>query len=156
MYGYTLCFIKQANKVLLLNRQKSRWMGSWNGVGGKIKENETPNECVAREVFEETGIKFDIIKYKGIVNYIVDNFERDIIYVYTAELPNDYIYNTPRKIEEGILDWKEISWILSDENTGIVPDIPKILPTILYNEEIYQYYCIFKKNILVDYNLSQL
>lgn len=30
---YTICFIKRGDEILLLNREKSSWMGSWNGVG---------------------------------------------------------------------------------------------------------------------------
>ncbi|HEM1662636.1 TPA: NUDIX domain-containing protein, partial [Listeria monocytogenes] len=56
MYKYTLCFIQRADEILLLNRQKSPWMGSWNGVGGKIEQGETLLESVQREITEETGI----------------------------------------------------------------------------------------------------
>lgn len=48
-----ICFIKQGEKILILNRNFPEWMGVWNGVGGKINDNETPLECILREVREE-------------------------------------------------------------------------------------------------------
>lgn len=41
MYSFTICFIKQGNNILLLNRESPEWMGIWNGVGGKLEEGET-------------------------------------------------------------------------------------------------------------------
>lgn len=52
MYKYTLCFIQRADEILLLNRQKSPWMGSWNGVGGKIEPGESLIESIKREIKE--------------------------------------------------------------------------------------------------------
>ncbi len=52
MYTYTICFLKHANEYLLLNRRKPPLMGRWNGVGGKLAPNESPLDCVLREVFE--------------------------------------------------------------------------------------------------------
>ncbi len=49
MYKYTICFIKKGKKILLLNRNKKPNMGMWNGVGGKIEDNETPYEGIIRE-----------------------------------------------------------------------------------------------------------
>lgn len=156
MFKYTLCFIIQNERVLLLNREKSRWMGSWNGVGGKIQGDETPTDCILREVLEETGIKLNKIKYKGVISQVIDNFEKGYIYVFISRLPDDYIYNTPKKFSEGILDWKEISWILNPKNTGVVADIPKVLPVMLQDENIYEHLCVFEKNILVEYKLTKI
>lgn len=65
MYKYTICFIRKSDKILLLNRNKKPNMGMWNGVGGKIEENETPYEGIIRETFEETGIELSSVTYKG-------------------------------------------------------------------------------------------
>lgn len=70
MYKYTICFIRKGNNILLLNRNKKPTMGMWNGVGGKIEDNETPYEGIIREAFEETGIELQNVTYKGnIINY---------------------------------------------------------------------------------------
>ena len=55
-YKYTICFIRNNDQILMLNRDFAPTQGLWNGVGGKIKENETPLQCVVREVKEETSI----------------------------------------------------------------------------------------------------
>ena len=53
MYKYTLCFIKNKNQLLMINRNKSPWMGCWNGLGGKIEDGEKPDQCIKREIMEE-------------------------------------------------------------------------------------------------------
>lgn len=49
----------------MLNRERAPAKGLWNGLGGKIKDDETPLECVCREVFEETEIKIEDANIKG-------------------------------------------------------------------------------------------
>lgn len=151
MYTYTICFIKQRNRILLLNREKPRWMGSWNGIGGKIEEGETPTECVLREVYEETEIKLDNIIYKGTINRIYNNSQEGEIHAFIADLSDDYVYNTPRQSSEGIIDWKSISWILHPENTGVATNIPKFLPIMLEKDELYNHLCVYENNVLREY-----
>lgn len=152
MIKYTMCFIKQNDNFLLLNRNKPMWMGSWNGIGGKIEDGETPEFCMVREVYEETKIKLKDIKYKGIIYQQIGNDLFSEIYTYFSELSEDYNYLTPRNSYEGILDWKLIPWILDSQNTGIAQDIPKFLPIMLKTEEIFNHLCIFNNdNILIDY-----
>ncbi len=148
---YTICFIKQGNKILLLNREKPRWMGSWNGIGGKIEEGETPTECVLREVYEETEIKLDNIKYKGTINRIESNSQDGEIHAFVAELSEDYFYETPRKLSEGILDWKLLSWILHPENTGVATNVPRFLPIMLEKDGLYKHLCMYENNLLIGY-----
>ena len=150
MFKYTICFIKKEDKILLLNREKSSWMGSWNGVGGKIEKRESPTECILREVFEETGIKLSDVKYKGVVTWTVDNILRGGMYAFTVEVPANFAYETPRKVTEGILDWKDISWILHPENTGVAANLPKYLPKMLNDNTRYNHICIFKNGLLQD------
>lgn len=42
MIEFTVCYIKQDTKILLLNREYPAWMGCWNGVGGKLEAGESP------------------------------------------------------------------------------------------------------------------
>ena len=48
--------IMENNKVLLLKRKKEPYKGCWGLPGGKIEENETPEQAAIREVFEETNL----------------------------------------------------------------------------------------------------
>ena len=95
----------------MLNRDYAPVQGLWNGVAGKRRENELPLDCAIREVEEETGIVLSAneIAFKGIVTWNSDKEVHGRLYVYLAEMPNDFTYETPRKTSEGILDWKKIS-----------------------------------------------
>ena len=55
----TLCYIEKDEKYLMLHRTKKKKdenHDKWIGVGGKFEAGESPDECVIREVKEETGI----------------------------------------------------------------------------------------------------
>ena len=151
MYEFTICFIKRGNEVLLLNRDKPCWMGRWNGIGGKLEKDESPKECMLREIKEETGIDIGKVNYKGNVTWITDVTSKGGMYAFTAELPLDYIYETPVKIDEGILDWKEISWILDPSNDGIAENVPSFLPLMLNEDKLYEHKCTFEGSNMIDF-----
>ena len=53
----TLCYIEQDGRYLMLRRVKKKAdinAGKWIGVGGHFEEGESPEECLLREVREET------------------------------------------------------------------------------------------------------
>ena len=149
MLKYTICFIKKGNEILLINREKPSWMGSWNGVGGKIAVSETPEQCVIREVFEETGIELESVKYKGVVTWTENGIFTGGMYAFTADVPENFKYNTPAKTDEGILDWKSIQWILDPQNTGVAHNLPGFLPKMLDDDGIYEHLCVFEDDVLV-------
>lgn len=113
MLKYTIAFLKRGDEILLLNREKPYWMGCWNGVGGKLLPNESPLDCVLREIKEETGIKLETIHYKGTVTWNVGSFDGGGMYLYLADLPANFSYSTPTKTDEGILDWKKLIGFLT-------------------------------------------
>ncbi|MBC1440383.1 NUDIX hydrolase [Listeria innocua] len=129
MYKYTLCFIQRANEILLLNRQKSPWMGSWNGVGGKIEPGELLIESIKREIKEETGINAADYEIRDIgeMKWFVEGENLGGMHLFVAKLKDDFIYQTPLATDEGILDFKKISWILNQENTGVVNNLPYLI-----------------------------
>lgn len=151
MQHYTLCFIRRGNALLMLNRDSNPAKGLWNGIGGKLEKDESARECVLRETFEETGIELTEAEYKGTVTWEVEGALTGKMYMFVAEVPDDLEYRTPRKVEEGILDWKEIGWVLSEGNFGVGEAIPRFLPTILDRRECYEHLCVLKNNRLVDY-----
>lgn len=85
--------------------------GKWNGLGGKMEGKETPEECVAREVFEESGLKIKNPKLKGIL-YFPNNVDKTadywIVFVFTA---NDF-EGKLNESEEGLLEWVDSDKIL--------------------------------------------
>lgn len=152
MYKYTLAFIKRANKVLMLNRNRSPWMGSWNGVGGKIELNETPIDSLIREVLEETGLivtKANIL-FKGSVTWNESISSRQGLLLYLINVPDSLKYQTPKVTDEGILDWKDISWISNFDNYGVCDNIPYFINDVLNNDELFEHYCYFDDKILKE------
>ena len=56
----TICYIDNGKELLMLHRNKKPndvHEGKWIGVGGKLERGEMPQECAAREILEETGLK---------------------------------------------------------------------------------------------------
>ena len=68
MFNTTLCYIEQDGKYLMLHRVKKQQdinKGKWIGVGGKFEEGESPDECLLREVREETGLTLTSYRCRG-------------------------------------------------------------------------------------------
>lgn len=104
MLNTTLCYIEKDNKYLMLHRVKKvndLNHDKWVGIGGKLMENETPDECLLREVKEETGLTLTEYRLRGIVTFLSDKWEGEYMYLFTA---TDY---TGEMIEcdEGNLEW---------------------------------------------------
>ncbi|RAP78334.1 NUDIX hydrolase [Paenibacillus montanisoli] len=151
MYTYTICFIEQGSRLLMLNRNKPPAMGLWNGVGGKLEPGETPLACVEREVFEETGLRLTSFRYRGIVSWRVDEADIGGMHVFCATLPEHAEYDTPVCIDEGLLEWKEKAWVLTKGNYGVGVIIPEYLPAVLSDEPCYEHKCVLHGNRLTAY-----
>lgn len=68
----TLCYIKREGKTLMIHRIKKEndvHQGKWNGLGGKLNPGESPEECVIREVREESGLEIQKPVLKGILTF---------------------------------------------------------------------------------------
>lgn len=106
MFDTTLCYIEQDNKYLMLHRIKKKQdinEGKWIGVGGKIEETESPEDCMAREVYEETGLTVIKYRYCGIVTFVSDQYETEYMHLFI-------IHEFVGKIidcNEGVLEWVE-------------------------------------------------
>ncbi|MBO8171567.1 MAG: 8-oxo-dGTP diphosphatase [Bacillaceae bacterium] len=158
MFNQTLCFIKRNDEILMLNREKAPTKGLWNGVGGKMEQGETPLKCVIREVKEETGIDITVnqTQYKGVITWEVDHIHCGELHVFLVHVDENFIYHTPRKVNEGILDWKKISWLLSGKNFGVGEMIPRYLPTMLQNSSQLEHKCTLINGKLVRYEYNEL
>lgn len=78
MTNTSLCYIQHADSYLMIHRTKKQDdynKDKWIGIGGKFEEQESPYDCVIREVFEETQIKMNrkFLEYRGIVTFICRN-----------------------------------------------------------------------------------
>ena len=75
--------------------------GKWIGVGGHFEEGESPEECMLREVFEETGYTLTSWKFRGIVTFSQEGYGTEYMCLYTA----DGFTGTMKECDEGNLKW---------------------------------------------------
>lgn len=148
---FNFCLIRQGSRIMLLNREFPSWMGCWNGIGGKLEPGESPRSSMIREIAEETGISEYRLHFKGFVTWEVEGTVTGGMYTYLAEVPDTLSIATPVKTREGILDWKEIDWILHKDNIGVAANIPKCLDYILHNENGYDHHCTYRSGRLVEH-----
>ena len=85
----TLCYLEQDGKYLMLYRNRKAPeedinYGKWVGIGGKIEDGETPEACVCREVFEETGLTLSEYRYRGVVDFRSDTDGCERMHLFTA------------------------------------------------------------------------
>ena len=100
----TLCYIKHDGHTLMLFRNRKVndiHEGKWNGLGGKFEAGETPEECVIREVLEESGLAIQNPKYCGLL--VFTNFKANdwYVFVFTATEFTGELIDSP----EGKLEW---------------------------------------------------
>lgn len=104
----TLCYIEQGSKYLMLHRVKKENDAShdkWIGVGGKCEGDESPDECMIREVKEETGFDVTQWRYRGIVTFISDVWPCEYMHLFTCSEWK----GTQIVCDEGELEWIEKS-----------------------------------------------
>ena len=108
----TLCYIEQAGKYLMLHRVKKHHdinAGKWIGVGGHVENSETPEECLLREVKEETGLVLTAYRLRGLVTFLSDACEPELMCVFTADAFDGELI----ECDEGELAWVEKSDVLA-------------------------------------------
>ncbi len=104
MKNVTLCYIEKNGKYLMLHRTKKENdinKDKWIGVGGKFEDKESPEECVIREVKEETGLTLKSIRLRSVVTYVSNEWETEYMYVFTA----DKFEGELIECNEGELEW---------------------------------------------------
>lgn len=68
----TLCYLRKNDQTLMIHRVKKRndmHRGKWNGLGGKLEPGESPEDCVRREVEEESGLLVKKMWLKGFLSF---------------------------------------------------------------------------------------
>lgn len=109
MIRSTLCYIRSNGNCLMLYRNKKKDdpnAGKWVGIGGKVEQGETPDECLVREVREETGFTLTNYHYHGVVEFRNDKWPDEDMYLYSSSY-----YQMPEiNCDEG-----DARWIPEDE-----------------------------------------
>ena len=85
----TLCYIEQNEKYLMLHRVKKENDANrdkWIGIGGKFEDKESPEECMLREVKEETGLILNSYKLRCVVTFVSNKYETEYMYVFKSEI----------------------------------------------------------------------
>ncbi len=99
----TLCYIEKGGRTLMLHRVKKKDdinHDKWLGVGGKFEYGESPEECMLREVCEETGLTLTSWAYRGIVTFVSQDW-CEYMHLFTA----DAFTGEVRTCDEGTLEW---------------------------------------------------
>ena len=100
----TLCYIENNDCYLMLHRTKKKKdvnKDKWIGVAGHAEGNETPQECLLREVKEETGLLLTSYKFRGLITFISDEYEAEMMCLFTADGYTGELITC----DEGELEW---------------------------------------------------
>ena len=100
----TLCYVKRDGCTLMVYRNRKSndiHEGKWNGLGGKFEASETPEECVVREVYEESGLSIRSPKLCGLLMFPKFKGQDWYVFVFTATEFSGDLIDSP----EGKLEW---------------------------------------------------
>lgn len=104
----TLCYIEENEKYLMLHRTKKdndENHDKWIGVGGHFEKGESPEECLVREVKEETGLTLHSFDFRGIVTFVSDENPAEYMCLFTSkDFSGEMI-----QCNEGQLEWVDKS-----------------------------------------------
>ncbi len=106
----TLCYIEKDGSYLMMHRIKKEQdenAGKWIGIGGHLQEDETPEECVRREIMEETGLHVEDLRLRGILTFILPAWGNELTFLYTASTKEE----VTKECGEGVLKWIPIEQI---------------------------------------------
>ena len=104
MINTTLCYILRGDDCLMLHRVKKENdlnRDKWIGIGGKFEDKESPEDCLLREVREETGLTLTDYAYRGIVTFVSDRWPTEYMHLFTAT----GFAGTLKNCDEGDLEW---------------------------------------------------
>ena len=100
----TLCYLEKGDSYLLLHRIKKENdinHDKWIGVGGHFEAGESPEDCLVREVKEETGLTLNSWSFRGIVTFLSDDDPAEYMCLYTS----DDFSGELKECDEGVLEW---------------------------------------------------
>lgn len=147
----TVCYIEMNGKYLMLHRTKKEKdlnKGKWIGIGGKFEKGESPEECIIREVEEETGLLLKSYKLRAVVTYTFTEFEDEYMYIFTS---NDFEGNLT-ECDEGDLKWIEKEKVM-ELNLWEADKI--FLEKLKKDNNFFTMKCEYDGDKLVNYSLNE-
>ena len=106
IFSTTLCYLERDNAYLMLHRVKKQDdynHDKWVGVGGKFERFESPEECLVREVWEETGLTLTRYRARGLLTFVLGNMT-EFIHLFTADGWEGEMLRGDA-CREGVLEW---------------------------------------------------
>lgn len=106
IFSTTLCYLERDNAYLMLHRVKKQDdynHDKWVGVGGKFERFESPEECLVREVREETGLTLTRYRARGLLTFVMGNMT-EFIHLFTADGWEGEMLRDDA-CREGVLEW---------------------------------------------------
>jgi 8-oxo-dGTP diphosphatase len=147
----SLCYIEKNGSYLMLHRNKKKNdinHDKWLGIGGKFEVGETPEECAKREIYEETGLIADKLYYRGVVNFVSDVYEEEIMHLFTCD---SFLGTLKERCDEG-----ELVWVKKNEVTSLpIWEGDKIFFKLLDNEErFFNLKLIYSGDTLISHEIE--
>ena len=110
----TECYIRRDSDVLFIRKGRNDMnTGKYLGIGGHLEKGESPDDCMVREIYEETGIRPEELKdlrMRGMVTFINSKYEDEYIFLFEAEYTGEED-PAKRPCDEGTLEWVSIDKI---------------------------------------------
>ncbi len=146
----TLCYIEKDDSYLMLHRVSKKNdvnKDKWIGVGGHFEAGESPEDCLLREVKEETGLTLTSYRFRGLLTFVFNDNEAEYICLYTA----DGFEGEITDCDEGTLEWvskKKIPELNLWEGDKIFFEL------LNRNEPFFSMKLVYQGDMLVDCELN--
>ncbi|MDE7264627.1 MAG: 8-oxo-dGTP diphosphatase [Anaeroplasmataceae bacterium] len=144
----TLCYIEQNEKFLMLYRNKKKKdinHGKWIGVGGHKEQDESIEECLLREVYEETGLRLTNYTLCGKLHFYIDNIY-EVSYVYKG----NSFEGTLSACDEGHLEWIPKEKIMDLE---LWEGDYLFMNKLINHEGYFEMKLVYKQNKLIEWQI---
>ena len=146
------CYIENSDRFLMLHRTKKKVdinQGKWIGVGGKLEPGESPDECLRREVKEETGLTLTSYRLRGLITFnfvgpdALPGWETEYMFLYTADGYEGELISC----NEG-----DLAWIAKTDipSLNLWPGDRFFLEDLLRGEPFFTYKIIYEGNDMLS------
>jgi len=146
MTNTTLCYIEKDDSYLMMLRNKKKIdlnKGKWIGVGGHFEEGESPDECLIREVYEETGLALKEYRLRGIITFVSDEWDSEYMFLYTATSFEGEL----KECNEGTLKWIPKNQI---PDLNLWEGDKAFLKKLFDEDEFFTMKLVYKKDQLIE------